>query len=103
MLFQIVVWKVGGEIKQYLITLNPMVATLISVMITVSITNYVGVPLMHSQFGDWLNAPRDARDTKYFILSVLDVGFPKPIQYLILIVYFGLHILFGIWGNRTFF
>ena len=54
---------------------------------------------MYHEFGLWLTIPRPAQ-LKGFT-SYLDAGFPKHIQYLILLVWFGLNIAFGIVnGNK---
>ncbi len=107
-------WLVGGNIAPYLLFagLDKYLVLYICIWINVIINSYVGVPLMHAQFGDWL-ATRDnfkwssnnSPDSFFLMNGVrtvfdifaeyFDSGFPIYVKYFIVIVYFTLNVLFG--------
>lgn len=66
--------------------LNTLLASFICTFINILVNTYVGVPLMHAQFGDWLKA-QERTFEKWTLLQFLDSGFSRPVQYVLLAVY----------------
>jgi hypothetical protein len=76
------------------------------VCINVIITSYIGVPLMHSQFGEWLNLDRPqpqplVRDCSVgymwgLVTNALDAGFSQGMRVALLLIYVAINILCGI-------
>ena len=54
------VWNMGGPLTTYLLAadIDPDLATFLTIVCMVSLVSYVGVPVMHKFFGEWLNMPR---------------------------------------------
>jgi hypothetical protein len=101
----------GGSLAPYLVEagVNKYLITYIIVFMNVGTNAYVGVPIMHSQFGDWLRL----RNTKWSskiesgrfhfmremfgtIADALDSGLPVYMRWIVVVVYFTLNIAFGI-------
>ena len=56
---QLIIWlagvPLGGSLSS--LGLDPWLVLVLSVIMSVFVNSYIGVPLMLSQFGDWLRAP----------------------------------------------
>jgi len=99
----IIVWQIGYNLVPILIVgagLSPIVARIVSTVVTVTTNTYIGVPLMHSQFGDWLTCDefRSKRSTTF---EFLDVGLSRTMQVIVLIIFSTLVLLGGIYYRTT--
>ena len=97
----IIVWQVGGNLAPYVGRsgqLPPLVVTLVVIAVAVSFNSYIGVPLVHSMFGDWLLVPRPAHPpAPYSYIAFLDSGISsKYVQVLLVLIFYGLNIGFGL-------
>lgn len=77
MLLQLIVWFVGGNLQVYFIAdnLNPYLIGFIKLSVHITVNSYIGVPLMFSQFGDWIHMDRPLKPVG--LMAILDRGFPK--------------------------
>ena len=72
------VWNMGFPLTQYMLDadINEKFATFLTIISMVALVTYIGVPVMHMFFGNWLNLPRKKnkkfKHLKYF--RFLDVG-----------------------------
>lgn len=107
---QIVVWQGGSNISPYItrqVTLNSYLLLFLLTCFNVFVNTYVALPLMLSQFGDWLNMPRPLvrAAEKPMIMpplgpfrisfKFLDVGLSFRWKILFVVVYVVVNIMFG--------
>ncbi|KAJ1415990.1 hypothetical protein B484DRAFT_422276 [Ochromonadaceae sp. CCMP2298] len=55
----IIIWQVGTNLTPYLLSLHPLLSTLVATFINVMLESYIGLPLMEAQFGEWMRMPRN--------------------------------------------
>ena len=94
---QIIVWQLGGNLLQILegsAHLEWNIAIVISTVMTVVFNSYVGVPLMHSQFGEWLCQERVMVKEKS-CFNFLDTGLSVPGRVAVLIVWWSFTLITG--------
>ena len=91
----IVVWQVGGALEPYLLpTGMPFNAiAFIKLSINLVINSYIGLPLMMSQFGEWLHMPRTSYSWPY--IRFLDKGLVWQFKYILVICYITANLLAG--------
>ena len=95
-LLQIIVWQLGGNLFKILVgeaRLQLDVVICLTTMVTVGFTSYVGVPLMHSEFGEWLHQERVIDQNDY--LSFLDTGLNQRGQIFVLLAWCTFTLLTG--------
>lgn len=108
----------GANLAKYMYAagMNPFLVIYIQVFMNVGTNVYIGVPLMHSQFGEWLKVRGNGRwigrspviafqDYKYDLqyywhlliegLKMLDTGLPPKIRYIVVCFFFSVHIIIG--------
>ena len=93
----LVVWPVNTCLYPILVNqyeMNPILANFLCTFLNVLATTYVGVPLMHAHFGDWLKAERTFE--KWPCFQFLDTGFPRYVQHVLLVAYILLFFIFGL-------
>mmetsp|Transcript_33974 Transcript_33974/g.74827 ORF Transcript_33974/g.74827 Transcript_33974/m.74827 type:complete len:90 (+) Transcript_33974:152-421(+) len=83
--------------------MSPLLSTLITSFINVFLNSYIGLPLMQSQFGEWLRMPRtppvscSASVTGIASsLDFLDVGLSRWGQLALVTVYYGTLLTFSV-------
>jgi hypothetical protein len=106
---QIIVWLIGGNLTPYFLAagLDHYLVNFIAVVINVFVNSFIGVPLMQSQFGDWLQQktirPTGSSHSSSSspscwspVALVLRSGFPRAwMQMVALIVYVAICVLCG--------
>ena len=98
---QIINWQISANLLPYWISTGMSAYCFVLINNTISVTtnNYLGVPLMYSQFGDWLMIDRPLHPLPY--IGFLDKGLPRYMQVVWAIIYFGLNIIFAVL-NKTY-
>ena len=89
-------WFIGGNLQEYFVQagLNPYLIGFIKLSIHIIVNSYIGVPLMFSQFGDWVHMERPVKPLGY--LSFLDKGLPNRwVRIAVVVLYVGLYLLGG--------
>lgn len=96
---QIIVWQVGFGLAPYVAAtgIDPLLTTFILTVVNVTVNSYLGVPLMHSQFGEWLNMSRPVKP-HYPWLAFLDNG----LSFLGQLALVGFYLLMNLLGGYVF-
>lgn len=70
-------WFIGGNLQVYFVRdeLDPYLVSFIKLVVHITVNSYIGVPLMFSQFGEWVHLPRPVQQKG--ILVILDEGLPN--------------------------
>jgi hypothetical protein len=103
------VWQAGGNIAPYItrqVNLNSYFLMFIMTCFNVTINTYIALPLMLSQFGEWLNMPRPTvrpvKKTSQGVFSrfrisfkFLDVGLSFELKILFVLVYVAVNVMLG--------
>jgi len=91
----IIVWLLGINFYPYLYVsgINDVVVVFIASVVNVFLNSYIGVPLMHSQFGRWLHMSRPIHPLPY--IGFLDCGFSKFYQVTLLVFWVLMNVLLG--------
>jgi hypothetical protein len=93
---QLIVWFIGGSLQRYFLEaqLDPYLISAIKLVVHITVNSYIGVPLMFSQFGEWVHMARSAKPMSPY--GDLDRGLPNRASRIAVVsAYIALNLLSG--------